>query len=326
MEVAPGRRAAGLAIAARLLPALALVLAAAGSGPASPIGATDPARRTDLPDLLRGRPTDVVEAYVDRGAQRLVLTPAPGAGADLTAVYALDARIVVAPEREPARRAASLPGGSAGWAGATAAGGAPLTGDGRACTLGFTGTRGGLPVFLTAGHCGGPGTEFVSRGLVLGVVEHRVFPERDYALGMLTSAYGSAVVRSADGVDIPVRGSATAPVGERVCTVGATSGWSCGTVLAHDVTVRYGSGEQAQYVRGLTKVALCTAGGDSGGPWLWGTQAQGLTSGGANGDASPTGARCGAGEAGAPAQAVAYFQPLAPVLAETGVVLDTEAR
>lgn len=334
MGVVPGRRAAGLAIVARLLPALALVLVAAGSGPSSPPVATGPAQRTDLPDLLRDRPAGVVEAYVDQAAQRLVLTPAPGAGAELSARYAHDARIVVAPEREPARRASSLPAGGAGWAGATTAGGAPLTGDGRACTLGFTGTRGGLPVFLTAGHCGAPGTEFVSRGAVLGVVEHRVFPERDYALGVLTSGYGSAVVRSADGVDIPVRGSATAPVGERVCTLGATSGWSCGTVLAHDVTVRYGSGEQTQYVRGLTKVALCTAGGDSGGPWLWGTQAQGLTSGGANGDASAEGARCGAGDVGASAQApahtsaqaVAYFQPLAPVLAETGVVLDTEAR
>ena len=56
-------------------------------------------------------------ALFERSTRRLVLTPAPGAGAELSARYAHDARIVVAPEREPARRASSLPAGGAGWAG-----------------------------------------------------------------------------------------------------------------------------------------------------------------------------------------------------------------
>ncbi len=323
MGAVPGREAAGIIVLPRLLPALALALVTAGAGTASPSATTTPGESLGAID---GQRMGVVEAYVDPAAQRLVLTPEPGAGPRLKARYAGDARVVVTAEREPARRASPAAVIGSPWAGSTATGGVPLTGEGRACTLGFTGTRAGLPVFLTAGHCGAPGTAFTSRGGVIGVVESRVFPEKDYALGVLTRGYGSGVVTSPDGGAIPVRGSAPAPVGEQVCTIGATTGWSCGTVLALDVTVRYGSGEGAQYVRGLTKVGVCTAGGDSGGPWLWGTQAQGLTSGGAGGPAATEAGRCGTGDGDGEAEAVAYFQPLAPILTETGMVLDTDSR
>lgn len=319
MGTVPGRRAAGPAGAARLMLVVALLL---GTGFAGGDHSREPSAHREIPELHGGLPADVVEAYVEPHARRLVLTPAPGTGSALRTRFADDPSVVVASERDAPRRSSSAPSGGAGWAG-SAVGGAPLTGGGRACTLGFTGTRGGVPVFLTAGHCGATGTAFVSGGRAVGVIERRAFPERDYAVGVLTAGYGSGLVGSSDGKDVPIRGSLPAPVGERVCTLGATSGWSCGTVLAHDVTVKYGAGEQAHYVRGLTKVGLCTAGGDSGGPWLWGAQAQGLTSGGAQGAASAGAAGCGTGDGDDPGEAVAYVQPLAPILAETGVVLDT---
>lgn len=249
--------------------------------------------------LTARRLPDVVETYVDVRAGRVTVAAAPGRGATVDAAIH-DRRVVVreAPA-EPVR----------------AAGGSPLVGGGAACTMGFTGTRRGVPVFLTAGHCGREGTTFTSDGRSAGRVTDVVFPESDYAVGVFEGSGPRGVVATGPLATAPVRGSLAAPVGTRVCSMGSSSGWACGTIVATGVTVRYGSGAATQYVRGLTKVDVCRSGGDSGGPWLWGTQAQGLTSGGAG--------THGAGCVGASGEQAAYLQPINPVLDATGVVLDT---
>ncbi|QQS00425.1 MAG: alpha-lytic protease prodomain-containing protein [Austwickia sp.] len=242
---------------------------------------------------------DVAELYVDPVAGRVVVAARPGRSEQLTAGIHDDRVVVREVASEPVRPA----------------GGSPLVGGGAACTMGFTGTRRGVPVFLTAGHCGREGTTFTSDGRSAGRITDVVFPESDYAVGVFEGSGPRGSVAAGTLAAVPVRGSLEAPVGSRVCSMGSSSGWACGAIVATGVTVRYGSGATTQYVRGLTKVDVCRSGGDSGGPWLWGTQAQGLTSGGAG--------QHGPGCAGAQGDQVAYFQPINPVLDATGVVLDT---
>lgn len=244
------------------------------------------------------RSPDIAESFVDVRAGRVTLIARPGRAAAVAAAVD-DRRVAVAEAAaEPVRAAA----------------GSPLVGGGAACTLGFTGTRRGVPVFLTAGHCGKEGTTFTSDGRSAGRVTDVVFPEADYAVGVFEGSGPRGVVATGSLSTVPVRGSLQAPVGATICSMGSSSGWACGAIVATDVTVRYGAGDAAQYVHGLTKVALCRSGGDSGGPWLWGTQAQGLTSGGAG--------THGPGCAAATGAQVAYLQPINPVLDATGVVLD----
>lgn len=261
------------------------------------------AELTELARALEARSLpDVTESYVDVRAGRVVVTTLPGRTARVAALAGVagDPRVEVrAGAAEPVRASA----------------GSPLVGGGAACTMGFTGTRRGVPVFLTAGHCGREGTTFTSDGRSAGRVTDVVFPESDYAVGEFEGTGPRGVVAAGGGAVVPVTGSQEAPVGSRVCAMGSASGWACGTVVATGVTVRYGSGTTTQYVRGLTKVDVCRSGGDSGGPWMWGTQAQGLTSGGAG--------THGPGCAAESGEQVSYLQPINPVLDATGVVLDT---
>lgn len=248
------------------------------------------------------RNPDIAESYVDPSTNRVVLVARPGHRAALAA-HTADPRITV-------RQAVAEP--------VRVAGGSPLVGGGAACTMGFTGTLRGVPVFLTAGHCGKQGTTFTSDGHSAGRVTDVVFPESDYAVGVFDGAGPRGVVATGPWGSVPVHGSLEAPSGARICAMGSASGWACGAIVATGVTVRYGEGATAQYVHNLTKVAVCRSGGDSGGPWLWGAQAQGLTSGGAG--------THGPGCAGASGDQVAYLQPVNPVLEATGVVLDTASE
>ena len=73
-----------------------------------------------------------------------------------------------------------------------------------------------------------------------------------------------------------VSGSSEAPVGSSICRSGSTTGWHCGQVEAMNQTVRYAEGT----VTGLTRTDVCAEPGDSGGSFISGNQAQGMTSGG----------------------------------------------
>jgi hypothetical protein len=71
-------------------------------------------------------------------------------------------------------------------------------------------------------------------------------------------------------------GNTEASVGSEICRSGSTTGWECGEIEATDETVQYPEGT----VHGLTRTSACAEPGDSGGSWLAGTEAQGVTSGG----------------------------------------------
>lgn len=171
------------------------------------------------------------------------------------------------------------------------------------CSIGFA-IEGG---FVTAGHCGGVGTVTSDReNLDQGEVVASVFPGSADMGVVQTNADVrlQPFVNDFDGNALPVGGSAEAPIGAAVCRSGSTTGTFCGTILAKNQTVNYPEGP----VTGLTRTDVCAEGGDSGGPWLSGDQAQGVTSGGF-GDCTVGGET--------------FFQPVDEILEDNNVTLLT---
>ncbi|ROP32600.1 S1 family peptidase [Couchioplanes caeruleus] len=171
------------------------------------------------------------------------------------------------------------------------------------CSIGFA-VQGG---FVTAGHCGAEGTQTTDlEGLPQGEVADSVFPGNADLGFVQTNAdvQLQPFVDDFDGNALPVGGSTEAPVGAAVCRSGSTTGTFCGTILAKNQTVNYPEGA----VTGLTRTDVCAEGGDSGGPWLSGDQAQGVTSGG-SGDCTVGGET--------------FFQPLDEILERNNLTLLT---
>lgn len=184
-------------------------------------------------------------------------------------------------------------------------GGEPYFVDGgqARCSIGFA-VEGG---FVTAGHCGAEGTETIDRqNLDQGVVVDSVFPG-NADLGVVRTDADVTLqpfVNDFNGNALPVGGSTEAPVGAAVCRSGSTTGTFCGTILAKNQTVNYAEGA----VTGLTQTDVCAEGGDSGGAFLSGDQAQGVTSGG-SGDCTVGGET--------------FFQPLTEILQKNNLTLLT---
>ncbi|MGY1439908.1 S1 family peptidase [Streptomyces reniochalinae] len=171
------------------------------------------------------------------------------------------------------------------------------------CSIGFS-VQGG---FVTAGHCGGAGQSVNGwDGSYIGTFQGSSFPDNDYAWVDVGSGWWTVPVVLGWGTvsDQLVRGSAEAPVGASICRSGSTSHWHCGTVLAKNETVNYSQGAVHQ----MTKTSACAEGGDSGGSFISGDQAQGVTSGGW-GDCS------GGGET--------WYQPVNEILGRYGLTLHT---
>lgn len=171
------------------------------------------------------------------------------------------------------------------------------------CSVGFA-VQGG---FVTAGHCGGEGTRTLDfNQQPQGVVVQSTFPgSGDFGVVQTNrAAEERAVVNDFDGNELPVAGSEEAPVGAAICRSGSTTGSACGVIEAKNQTVNYPEGA----VTGLTRTDVCAEGGDSGGPWLSGDQAQGVTSGG-SGDCQVGGET--------------FFQPLNEILEVNGLTLLT---
>ncbi|MDH6622511.1 streptogrisin C [Streptomyces sp. LBL] len=171
------------------------------------------------------------------------------------------------------------------------------------CSIGFS-VQGG---FVTAGHCGGPGAGVSGWDRsYIGTFQGSSFPDNDYAWVSVGSGWWTVPVVLGWGTipDQLVRGSAEAPVGASVCRSGSTSHWHCGTVLAKNETVNYSQGAVHQ----LTKTSVCAEPGDSGGSFISGDQAQGVTSGG-------WGNCSGGGET--------WFQPVNEILGRYGLTLHT---
>ncbi|CAM5340045.1 Serine protease OS=Streptomyces glaucescens OX=1907 GN=SGLAU_30875 PE=3 SV=1 [Streptomyces glaucescens] len=171
------------------------------------------------------------------------------------------------------------------------------------CSIGFS-VHGG---FVTAGHCGGTGAAVRGwDGSHIGTFQGSSFPENDYAWVNVGSGWWTVPVVLGWGTipDRLVRGSAEAPIGASICRSGSTTHWHCGAVLAKNETVNYSQGA----VRQMTKTSVCAEPGDSGGSFISGDQAQGVTSGG-------WGNCSGGGET--------WFQPINEILSRYGLTLHT---
>lgn len=174
--------------------------------------------------------------------------------------------------------------------------------DNRAlCSVGFAVSGG----FVTAGHCGGVGSTTTASGVAQGTFRGSSFPTNDYAWVQVNSNWvPRPVVNTWNGGTTSVAGSQEAAVGSSVCRSGRTTGWRCGTITAKNVTVNY----SGSYVYGLVASTACAQPGDSGGSFVSGNQAQGVTSG-AGGD-------CGTG-------GTTVYQPVNEILSAYGLSLTT---
>ncbi|MFI8320174.1 trypsin-like serine protease [Streptomyces sp. NPDC085529] len=188
------------------------------------------------------------------------------------------------------------------YAAGTVGGDPYYTGNVR-CSIGFS-VHGG---FVTAGHCGRAGASVRGwDGSAMGTFQGSSFPGDDYAYVSIHSGWWTVPVVLGWGTipDQLVRGSAEAPVGASICRSGSTTHWHCGTVLAKNETVNYSQGAVYQ----MTKTSVCAEGGDSGGSFLSGDQAQGVTSGGWG--------NCSSG-------GQTWFQPVNEILNRYGLRLHT---
>ncbi|WFE40948.1 ricin-type beta-trefoil lectin domain protein [Micromonospora sp. WMMD998] len=170
------------------------------------------------------------------------------------------------------------------------------------CSVGFAVTGG----FVTAGHCGATGSP--TRGfnnVAQGTFAGSSFPGNDYAWVRTNGDWTPRPwVNNYAGGNAPVAGSRDAVIGSSVCRSGRTTGWRCGTLLGRNETVNYAQGA----VYGLSRSNACAEGGDSGGAWLSGDQAQGVTSGGSG--------NCSSG-------GTMWFQPVNEILGAYGLNLVT---
>ena len=169
------------------------------------------------------------------------------------------------------------------------------------CSIGFA-VNGG---FVTAGHCGGVGTNTTGSGVAQGTVRGSTFPGKDQGWVQTNGSWvAQPWVNNYAGGVANVAGSNDASVGSSVCRSGSTTGWRCGTIQARNATINYANGP----VYGAVQTNACAEGGDSGGSWLSGDQAQGVTSGGSG--------NCSTG-------GTTFFFPVNPILQEYGLTLRT---
>ncbi|MER5966053.1 S1 family peptidase [Streptomyces sp. NPDC002057] len=246
----------------------------AGSAPAGVAGwHVDPRSNSVVVTVVRAdRNRPAVRAFVDRAREAGPVTVAEAATAPRT------------------------------YAAGTVGGDPYYTGNVR-CSIGFS-VHGG---FVTAGHCGGAGAAVRGwDGSAMGTFQGSSFPGNDYAYVSIHSGWWTVPVVLGWGVtsDRLVRGSAEAPVGASICRSGSTTKWHCGTVLAKNETVNYSQGAVHQ----MTKTSVCAEGGDSGGAFISGDQAQGVTSGGWG--------NCSSG-------GETWFQPVNEILGRYGLTLHT---
>ena len=242
-------------------------------------------------------PAGVSSWHVDPKASTVVVNVAGGEQADN------DVRKFLARARTAGPVAVKeTPGAPKTLAAGTVGGDPYYTGNVR-CSIGFS-VYGG---FVTAGHCAQPGAGVSGwDGSYIGNFQGSSFPDNDYAWVNVGSGWWTVPVVLGWGTvsDQLVRGSAVAPVGASICRSGSTTHWHCGTVLAQNETVNYSQGA----VHELTKTNVCAEPGDSGGSFISGDQAQGVTSGGWG--------NCSSG-------GETWFQPVNEILGRYGLTLHT---
>ncbi|MDT0268973.1 alpha-lytic protease prodomain-containing protein, partial [Streptomyces sp. DSM 44915] len=232
--------------------------------------------------------------YVDVASNSVVLRAHDDAAArELVAAAGLAAGDVrVLPTDETPRPLYDLRGGEAYY----------INNAGR-CSVGFSVTRAGTPGFATAGHCGRTGASTQGHNRVAqGTFQGSVFPGRDMAWVAVNGNWTpTPQVASSPAA---VAGSTQGVVGASICRSGSTTGWHCGQIQQHNTSVTYPEGT----ITGVTRTSVCAEPGDSGGSYISGSQAQGVTSGGSG--------NCRTG-------GTTYHQPINPLLAQFGLTLVT---
>jgi streptogrisin C len=170
------------------------------------------------------------------------------------------------------------------------------------CSIGFA-VAGG---FVSAGHCGGTGSPTLGyNNVAQGTFAASQFPGNDFSWIRTNGSWTPQPwVNNYSGGNVLVAGSADAAIGSSVCRSGRTTGWRCGTILGRNETVVYPQGA----VSGLSRSNACAEPGDSGGSWISGNQAQGVTSGGTG--------NCTSG-------GTMWFQPVNEILGTYGLSLTT---
>ncbi|WP_415840642.1 S1 family peptidase, partial [Nocardiopsis rhodophaea] len=252
----------------------------------------------ELNDAEDTAPAEVTGWYADLADDSVVVTALPGetkAAKDLIADAGVDADAVrIEESSERPELYANIVGGLAYY-----------IGNRSRCSVGFTATNSsGQPGFVTAGHCGNRG-DSVRLGNGRGVFENSIFPYYDMAFVRATSNLNPTnLVSMYNGGYREVDGSREANVGASVCRSGSTTGWHCGRIQAKNQTVRYPQGT----VYGMTRTSVCAEPGDSGGSYISGNQAQGVTSGGSG--------NCRSG-------GTTFFFPVNPILSQFNLTLYT---
>src|SRR5215212_9922212 len=143
-------------------------------------------------------------------------------------------------------------------------GGQAILHGGSRCSAGFNTRSGsGRNYVLTAGHCANlGGTWTTSGGQTIGPVAASSFPGNDFGAIRISDPASldprGGVLNNGSFLDIT--GASRVAVGSTACKTGSTTGTTCGTVQAYNVTVRYAEGT----VSGLTRTNICTQPGDSG--------------------------------------------------------------
>ncbi|MGP3921990.1 S1 family peptidase [Streptomyces sp. 8N616] len=246
----------------------------------------------------KAAPRGVSSWHVDARAGSVVVNVVRGAERDA----AVRAFVEDAKREGPVTVRAAAGKAPSTFAAGTVGGDPYYTGNVR-CSIGFS-VHGG---FVTAGHCGQPGASVRGwDGSGIGNFQGSSFPGNDYAWVSVGQGWWTVPVVLGWGTvpDRLVRGSAEAPVGASICRSGSTTHWHCGTVLAKNETVNYSQGAVHQ----MTKTSVCAEPGDSGGSFISGDQAQGVTSGGWG--------NCGSG-------GETWYQPVNEILAVYGLRLHT---
>ncbi|GIH03822.1 serine protease [Rhizocola hellebori] len=266
------------------------------------IGGTQPAQAAPAADLESLRDQMVVAAgpgsaaWVDAKTGQVVVQVA-----DPSKLRLSSARIRVE-QAAPAVPYALLYGGY-GMRSAT----------GKYCTTGFIAHNATATAsyVVTAGHCTANTVYWDRKGDYLGRTYSSVF-DGDGDYGVITIKGVTFHARDGVATDmgvIALEGVGTASVGQSVCKKGNNSGYTCGTVLAVDVSVNYGG----LVVSGMIQTDVCSVPGDSGSPLMseliggelraW---ALGVLSGG--------GGECGPDRRG-------YYNPLGEILDQYGLIL-----
>ena len=252
-------------------------------------------KKAELDDRAASAPDSVTGWYVDVPGNSVVVTATDPAAGEAFAAGTDGVRVQRVAEKP--RPLADLVGGEAIYA--------P---NGERCSIGFVATRGSTPYVITAGHCTRLGGTWTGvDGSAIGPVAGTSYPGNDFGIIQVTSGSWTPTGSVSDyaGGRVRVTGSAEAVVGASTCRSGSSTGYRCGAILTKNQSVNYGGGD---IIDGLTRTNACAGNGDSGGSFITGTQAQGVTSGGI-GD-------CGSG-------GETFFQPVNEVLSTYGLSLVT---